>query len=134
MAFSQNQIQVQWGAADTKSIAGGGTENSDDFVLSVNHTGGDLQVKADHSGTPASGDTIDFYLQRKGDPDQSTVDDYDNQGDYLCTVDLNENDPAVKSMPLFGVVQGVTYRLAAVNNDSDSAITVSARITEETWS
>lgn len=133
MAFSQSDTQIQWSASDTKSVAGGGTENSDDFTANSNNVAAELQVKADHSGTPAGGDTINFYLQRKGDPDQDTTQEYDNQGDFLATVDLNSDDPAVKTIPVF-LMQGKTYRLTAVNNDADTAITVSARLTEITWS
>jgi hypothetical protein len=133
MAFSQSKTQIQWSSSDTKSVAGGGTENSDDFTASTSVVDAEIQLKADHSGTPASGDTIDWYLQRKGDPDQDTTDEYDNQGDFLGSVDLNSDDPAVKTIPVH-LMQGQTYRLTAVNNDSDTAITVSARLTEVTWS
>ena len=114
-------------------MSGGGTENSDDFTANSNVIDAELLVKADHSGTPASGDTIDWYLQRKGDPDNDTTDEYANQGDFIGALDLNSDDPAVKSIPV-ALTQGKTYRLTAVNNDSDSAITVSARLTEITWS
>ena len=133
MAFGQSTSQIQWSSSDTKSVAGGGTENSDDFTANSGNVAAEIQVHADHSGTPASGDTIDFYLQRKGDPDQDTTDEYDNQGDYIGTVDLNDDDPAVKTIPVF-LMQGKTYRLTAVNNDADTAITVAARLTEITWS
>lgn len=132
MAFSQSDIQIQWGAADTKSIAGGGTENSDDFTISASLVDAEIQLKANHSETPASGDTIDFYIQRKGDPDNDTTDEYDNIGDYLTTLDLNEENPAIRTTPV-GLMQGKTYRLTVVNNDSDSSVTVAARLTESIW-
>lgn len=130
MAFSTSQTQIM----DKVAISGGGTNNSSDFTLSSGHVGGDLQVYASHGGTPASGDTIDVYLQRKGDPDNDGTSEYANQGDYLCTLDLNSDDPANKSIPLFALVQGAAYRLTTVNNDTDTTITVSALLTEEIWS
>lgn len=133
MAFSQSDTQIQWGGSDTKSVSGGGTENSDDFTADSSLVGAEIQCKAEHSGTPESGDTIDFYLQRKGDPDQDGSDEYDNTGDHLTTLDLNEEDPAVRTVPVV-LMQGKTYRLTAVNNDSDDAVTVSARLTESMWS
>lgn len=132
-SFSQSDTQIQWGGSDTKSVSGGNTESSDDFTADSNNVAAEIQVKAEHSGTPESDDTVDFYLQRKGDPDQDTSDEYDNQGDYIGTVDLNEDDPAVKTIPVF-LMQGKTYRLTATNNDSDDAVTVSARLTEVIWS
>lgn len=133
MAFSQSETQIQWSASDTNSVSGGATDNSDDFTVDTNLIDASLMLKADHSDTPDSGDTIDFYLQHKDDPDNDTTEEYDNQGDYLTTLYLNDDDPAVKTIPV-SLNQGGTYRLVAVNNDSDNAITVSARLFESTWS
>jgi hypothetical protein len=132
MAFSQTTSQIAWGGSNTNTIASGNTANSDDFTASTSNVGAEAQLYAKHSGTPASGDTIDFYLQRKGDPDQDATSEYDNQGDYIGTVDTNSDDPAKKTIPL-GLMQGQTYRVTATNNGG-SGITVGVRITEVTWS
>lgn len=133
MAWSQNATQIQWSASDTVSVAGDGTETSDDFTASSSLVHAEIQFKAEHSGTPDDGDYLAIHLEKKGDPDQDAADEYDNLGTFITLLDLSEEDPAVRTVPV-AMTQGETYRLRAVNNDPDSSITLGARLTEVSWS
>jgi hypothetical protein len=128
MGISASSDQVTWSAADTKSVAAAGSENSDDFTVSSTTVEVEFQLKADNSGTPASGDEVDFYLVRKCDPDNDSTDEYENQGPAMVTLDTYTDDPAIRTMNC-SVVPGKTYRLVADNNGA-SAITVSSSYDE----
>lgn len=134
MALAVNEQQVTWSAANSVSIAAGGNNTSD----AVTHTSGTvfqakIQLKADNDGTPASGDTVDFYLlESQGDPDGASTDEFDTttQGTHLARLDTNTDDPALTTV----WVPGPLYKskIYAVNNSGGRAITVSALIQEHT--
>lgn len=133
MAITVNEVQVEWdGDSSTdKSIPSSGNGTSDAFVISQTCFQAQVQLKVDNDGTPASGDTVDFYLQATlGDPDGAGSSEYGTgeQDLHLAALDTNDDDPAIATvqipMPLVG---GKIY---AVNNGA-SAITVSATILEQ---
>ena len=130
MGLSTETNQVTWSAANTKSVAASGTEDADDYTFDVTCSRAMLQIKADNSGTPASGDIANLYAALKGDPDQDTTDEYDSVQTFVTSLDTyNDADPAVKSMPFYPIA-GQTYQFS-IENEGASAMTCSIRITEE---
>lgn len=133
MALARNEIQVTWSSSNSTSVSGGGTATSDEANLSDTAFQAQIELKADHGGTPASGDTMDFWLlQTLGDPDGASTNEFetDEQGTFLATLDLNADDPAIAVVEL--PIPSVGVQVLAKNNDSDSSITVSATILEQT--
>jgi len=134
VTLANNEIQIEWSAADNVSIASGNNATSDPFVLSTNGSFAHIQIKADNDGTPAAGDTVDFFLLLTcGDPDGAGADEYDTVGHALplVTLDTNAEDPALRTVNCPMVKGGKLY---AVNNSAGRAITVSACILEKTVS
>lgn len=132
MALTVNELQVTWSAASSVSIASGGNNTSDVITFTAGTVfQAKIQMKADNDGSPAVGDTVDFYLlESHGDPDGASTDEYDTatQGKHLARLDTNSNDPAISSVWLPGPFYKA--KIYAVNNSSGRAITVSAIIQE----
>lgn len=133
MAVATNELQILWSAASSLSIAAAGTGTSDAITASVTALAAQIQLKADNNGTPASGDTVDFYwLPSLGDPDGASTEEYDTPGHamFLARLDTNTADPSIVTVPLpTPFLKGKVY---AVNNSAGRAITVSAIILETT--
>lgn len=132
MALSMTEKQVTWSASNSTSVTAASTATSDVVTFT---SGTVFQVKivlkADNNGTPAAGDTVDFYLlESHGDPDGAGADEYDTaeQGRFLGILDTNADDPAQATV----WVPGPMYKakIYAVNNASSNGITVSSLIME----
>lgn len=131
MAITKAETQITWAAANNLSIAAAGNGTSDAFTFNAAAFSAMITVKADNNGTPASGDTVDFYLlYTVGDPDGASSDEYDTttQGTYLGQVDTNTTDPAQRTLTINPSAKG--GKIYAVNNSAGRAITVSAAIYE----
>lgn len=131
MAVTHSEEQVVWSAANSVSISAGGTQTSDDFTFNANSYGGKVQCKADNDGTPASGDTVDFYLSLSlGDPDGASTEEYPgiNQAIHLGTIDTNtvDGDSCTVEVPV-----GLKGKIIAKNNSAGRAITVSACVYQD---
>lgn len=132
MALTINELQVTWSAANNSSVTAASNATSDEITFTAGTVfQAKIQLKADNNGTPASGDTVDFYLlESHGDPDGASTDEFDTttQGQHLATLDTNSDDPAITTV----VVPGPFYKakIYAVNNASANGITVSALIQE----
>lgn len=134
ITLANNEIQITWSAANSQSIAATANATSDVFTFSTNGSFAHIQIKADNDGTPAAGDTVDFFLLLAcGDPDGAGADEYDtvNHAIPLGTLDTNSEDPALRTVNCPMVKGGKLY---AVNNSAGRAITVSACILEKTVS
>ena len=132
MAVASNEIQIKWAAANSKSVAGSASEISDSFTFNASSFQATIILKADNSGAPASGDTIDYdYLPTSGDPDGSGGDEFatNNHAISLGRIDTNADDPGVMVVTL-PVAKG--GKLRATNNSAGAAITVSATVREQT--
>jgi hypothetical protein len=134
MAITVTEVQVEWdGDASTDdSISAAGNSTSDAFVINQACFQAQIELKAKNDGSPASGDTVDFYLQGTlGDPDGASASEYGSgtQDVHLATLDTYVNDPSicVRQLPM-PLVGGKIY---AVNNSAGRAITVSACILEQ---
>lgn len=130
MAISKSETQIQWSAANSLSVSSSSTGTSDSASIGATVIDGSVQLKADNDGTPASGDTVDFYaLFTNGDPDGASTDEFDTaeQGTLLAVLDTNSDDPAIATVPL-PTVSAKSVKIYAVNNSSGRAITVSAAL------
>ena len=132
MAITVNEVQILWSTATYLSVGEGANATSDAFVINQTCFQATIECKADNDGTPAGGDTVDFYLLATlGDPDGADASEYGTttQDLHLAMLDTNAADPAICTvqipMPLLG---GKIY---AVNNSAGRAITVSACILEQ---
>jgi hypothetical protein len=135
MAVANNEQQVTWSSSNSVSVSAGGNQTSDAVTLSTTAFAAMVTLKADNDGTPAGGDTVDFYaLLTCGDPDGGASDEYpndDSDGIFLTRLDTDADDPALATVSL-PVAKAV--KLYARNNSSGRAVTVSACINEKTAS
>lgn len=133
MAVGNNEIQVTWSSSNSTSVSAGTTEASDAMAFSAAAFDAMITLKADNSGTPASGDTVDFFaLISCGDPDGSGSDEFPNDesdGIFLARLDTYADDPAVATVSL-PVAKSV--KIFAKSNASSNAVSVSACINEKT--
>lgn len=133
MAIKKACKQVQWGGANSVSVASGANDTSDAVAIADRAIAGSLTIKADHSGTPASGDEVIVYvLYTTGDPDADpdSVDEHDTSGHALPIVlDLNTDDPAIKTVQIDNASTGLKIYVV---NDGAADVTVSAQYSEQT--
>ena len=131
MAISKSNTQVTWSSATSKAVGSSSNETSDAHTFSSNSVTAMITVKADLSGTPASGDTVDFFLlYTTGDPDAASSDEYDSVGHgmHIASLDTNADDPAIKTVEIPVSAKG--FKVYAKNNDPNATITVSAEVYE----
>jgi hypothetical protein len=108
MASSINEQQVLWSTASSISLSTNSRVDSDAISLNIEDWDGSLQVSADNSGTPASGDVVDVYVEwTTGDILGDSADDYDTNehAEFLCRLDTFSTntpgeDPARKTVSL----------------------------------
>ncbi len=133
MTVANNEQQVTWSSSNSVSISAGSRQTSDGVTLSTSAFAAMITLKADNNGTPAGGDTVDFYaLLSCGDPDGSGSDEFpndDSSGIFLARLDTGADDPALATVAL-PVAKAV--KLCAVSSAASNAITVSACINEKT--
>jgi hypothetical protein len=128
MSITTEAAQVQWSAADSKSVAASGAETSDAVSIPDAAFAGEITLKADNNGTPSSGDTITFkILYTCGDPDGSGSDEYDTDDNapVVAVLDTNVDDPAIVTVKLTNIA-AKGFKVYAKNNNASRAITVSA--------
>lgn len=126
MAITNNTVAVLWSTASSKSVTAGATEISDnEDVTAADCPKVTLTLKADNAGTPASGDTVDFYVSKSADGGTTydTVENYE----FLCQIDTYtpSADPSSKTVE-FSIVGVTDWKLVAISNASSNSITVSA--------
>jgi len=133
MAVANNEQQVTWSSSNSVSVSAGGSQTSDAVSFSATAFDAMITLKADNNGTPASGDTVDFYaLLSCGDPDGASSDEYPNDnsdGIFLARLDTDADDPAIATV---GLPVGKGAKVYAKSDASSNAITVSACINEKT--
>lgn len=124
--------------AASKSVSSGGNATSDAITVSTAISSKlvverYVLLKADNGGTPASGDTVDFYLLTEiGDPDADpdSVDEFTTAGHglFLYQLDTNTEDPAIS--PVVAIPSCDSAKIYAVNNAASNSITVSGQMLE----
>ena len=138
MAVANNELQVKWATADSKSVAAAGGEPSDAIAFSATAFAAIITLKADNAAeTPADGDTVDFYLLLSaGDPDGagtgaggSEYPNDDSDGLFLAVLDTYADDPSLATV---AIPVGVACKIYGKSNASSNAIVVSACINEKT--
>lgn len=135
MAITRAETQVTWPtAANSISVTSGSNQTSEGITLDDTCVGAAVTLKADNDGTPAAGDTIDFYiLYSAGDPDGAAADEYDTPGaghpQFLAKLDTNTEDPAITTVPISHVPKKA--KIYASSNAATNSITVSATIEEQ---
>ena len=135
MAIGNNELQVVWSSVNYKDLTSGTpTATSDQFTFSTAAYAGMITLKADNQGTPASGDTVEFYaLLSCGDPDGSASAEFpndDSDGIFLAILDTNADDPAIATVKI--PVEARYGRLYAKSGATSNTIRVSACINEKT--
>ena len=134
MAITHTATNIVWVAVATKSIAAAGNATSDAFAFDATCIEASLCLKCDNDGTPASGDTVTYYiLYTNGDTDAAGgTDEYDttNAAVPVAVLDTNSADPQQLTIPL-PITAAKGLKLYAVNNSAGRAITISALLMEK---
>lgn len=134
MAVTVAETQVQWSAANSKSVAANTAETSDAFTIDQTCVLMGITCKVDNDGTPAAGDTVDFFLLGATyDPDGAGAVEYGTtvQDLWLGRLDTSITDPALLNVPLICYITG--GKIYARNNSPGGgrAQTVSVTIMEK---
>lgn len=129
MASTKTETQVQWSAADSKTVSAATIQWSDALTLNAEDWAGALQISADNAGTPASGDVCDVYVAwTTGDILGDSSDDFDTDehAEWVGRLDTYATntpgeDPARRTWPLTvagkkALKVGVICPLAATRN------------------
>lgn len=135
MAITRQETQVTFtGPANSASVSAGGTQTSLEVNLDATCINAQVELKAKNSTTPAADDQIHVrLLQTSGDPDGTGADEFDTTGHalLLAILDTNDEDPAIKTVPLPIPQKGLKLYFEGVTAGTTNAITVSATITEQ---
>jgi len=103
MAVTRNDRNVTWDTgSSSKTVSVNTRVDSDAMTFDATDIKGSIQIKADNQGTPAAGDTADFYIKWTTDGSTYDTDEF-AEGPYrLDTVAANTpgEDPAVMSIPV----------------------------------
>lgn len=136
MASSINEAAITWSAAASISLNSNNRVDADAVTLHVEDWDGSVQVSADNSGSPGSGDVVDVYVKwTNGDVLGDSGDDYDTDehAEWLCRLDTYAantpgEDPVRKTVPL--AVSGKKgFKLSVVAaQGATRAITFRARL------
>lgn len=136
MASSVVETQILWSTASSVSLSTNSRVDSDALGLNIEDWDGSVQLSADNSGTPASGDTVDVYVKwSNGDVLGDSGDDYDTDehAQFVCRLDTFATntpgeDPARATVPL-KVSGKKAMKLSVVANQGASrAVTFRARL------
>lgn len=128
---TNNQRQITWGGNNSTSVGSGGSSTSDKIDFPDGVVQATAILKADHGGTPGSGDEMEFiFLLSAGDPDGSSTEEFSTQEhSFAVFADTNLEDPArvVVELPM-----PLTSAKLVANNQADNSITVSGSVLEQT--
>lgn len=129
MASIKSETQITWSTATSLSVALSATSTSDAFTYTAEDWDAVVQLSADNAGTPASGDTIDFFIAyTSGDILGDTGSDYDTtlSATWIARLDTFTEDPARVTVPINTAATG--FRIIAKNNSAGRAAVVRARV------
>ncbi len=135
MAIGQTELQITWDAGSNSDLLNTGNSwaaTSDNMTMGASTIKAMIMLKADQTtGTPASGDTVDFYAQLTlGDPDGASTDEYDTPGHdiFLGQINLNTDDPGIMTVEFPIPCKGFRIRLAGSGLASTDVATCSATL------
>lgn len=135
MASSINETQITFSASASVSLGTNNRVDSDAVTLNVDDWDGSIQLSADNTGTPASGDTVDVYVKwSNGDVLGDSGDDFDTDehAQPVCRLDTYSvntpgEDPARATIPL-SISGKKAFKLSVVaNQGATRAVTFRAR-------
>lgn len=137
MASSKNQQQITWSTAASVTLNSASRVDSDEIVFNAEDLSASIQINADNSGTPGSGDVVRVYAKwSTGDVLGDTGNDYSSaeHAELLAVLDTYGannpgEDPANKviTVPVESMV-GMRLSVEAPQGATRS-IVVRARIT-----
>ncbi len=138
MTVAQTELQVTWDTGNNSDELATGNSwelTSDSMTFATATFMAEISLKADQTtGTPASGDLVDFYAQlTSGDPDGASSDEYDTDGHdiFLGQIDLNTDDPGIKTVSC-PIAKGIRIRAEGSGLASTDTADVSATIIQHT--
>lgn len=139
MASSRTETQVLWSSSNTKSLNSNSWFVSDAVSFNIEDWDGEIQIRADNSGTPASGDTVEIrILYTAGDldnggggddyPDVNTSGSTAAQASFAAFLDTYNNyDPDGTSVPVRTANKG--FKIAArAAQGATRAVTLAVRL------
>lgn len=133
MAITHVQTQVTWSAANYSDITSSSNATSDVVTMNATDVKAILTLGADNQGTPASGDTVDFYiLYSTGDPFGAGSDVWDTVAHAHHLARLNTysteggEDPARLSVEINPACE--SFKIYAVNNSGGRTIRVGCEL------
>lgn len=139
MASSKSESQITWSTSNTKTLSTNSWVISDELLFNVEDWSGMIQFRADNSGTPASGDTVEIrYLYTVGDldngggptndyPDANTSGSTVSRSELAVLLDTYNNyDPDGSAVPVNTAAKGVKIAARAAQG-ATRAIVLSAR-------
>jgi len=136
MAVARTELQVTWAtAANNFELATGNSWAQTSEVATMTAAGfaATIQLKADvQVGTPDATWYIDFFAQlTHGDPDGTGDDEYDTTAHdiFLCRLDVNAEDPALKSVNFPAACAKFKIRALAAGMASTDTADISATLT-----
>jgi len=135
MASSRVATAILWSSSASVSLNSTSAVASDAFTFNAEDWEADLQVSADNSGTPASGDYVDVWVAyTSGDLLGDTGDDFDTteHAEYLGRVDTVAantpgEDPARRTFPLRTGSKGFKV-ISKANQGATRAVTFRAMV------
>lgn len=135
MASSRNETGITWSAAAYTDITSGSNATSDAFTFNIEDWDAVLTLYADNQGAPASGDTLDVYVEwTSGSVDGSAGDDYDTAKGAKWVARLNTystdadgEDPQQKTIELSNIA-AKGLKVYAKNNSAGRTIRLRAEI------
>lgn len=139
MAITRVETGITWSSAASITINAATVFASDAFTFDATTIGATIAVSADNQGTPASGDTVTFYLAyTSGDLLGDAGDDYDTDehSTPLGVVDTYPSntpgeDPGRKTFILPTTIPKGAKLLAQSPNAATRNIIIRARLTEQ---
>jgi hypothetical protein len=135
MASSRNETALAWSSVAYVDITSGSNATSDAFTFNIEDWDASLTLYADNQGTPASGDTLDVYVEwTSGSVDGSAGDDYDTAKGAQWVARLNTystdsdgEDPQQKTVQLPNIA-AKGLKVYAKNNSGGRTIRLRAEI------
>ena len=138
MPSTRNEVAISWPtAAAYVDITSGGNATSEVCTFNAEAWDAALTLYADNQGTPASGDTVDVFIEwTSGSVDGTAGDDYDTPKGAQWVARLNTyaidsdgEDPQQKTVPLT-TMAAKAFKLYAKNNSGGRTIRVRAEISD----
>lgn len=138
MAITRVETQVTWSAAASKSLNANTAFISDAITIDPTTIAAAIQVMADNSGTPASGDNVTVQIAySSGDILGDTGNDFDTteHAQFLTTLDTFATDtpgedPVARTVPI-AIAPSAFKIIATAAQGATRAITFYARLVEK---